>query len=84
MRLSYLSPLTRARRGEPRKVDHCAISAADIGASIDFYIDKLGFSMSARQTNFGQEQGCLDGLDKPVLDVIALRTASPLSPTSNC
>jgi len=73
---AHTGPTRRTQEG----IDHCAISVADIGASIDFYIDKLGFSMSARQTNFGQEQGCLDGLDEPVLEVIALRTSPSLSP----
>lgn len=37
--------------------------------------------MDARQTGFGQEQGHLDGIDEPIVEVVALRIAPPLSPS---
>ncbi len=59
-------------------IDHFALVVADADVSIGFYAG-LGFELTARQTNRGEEQARLDGLAAPVVDVIAL--AIPAMPT---
>jgi len=52
-------------------IDHSAISVSDAGRSIEFY-QRLGLQTTARQTNQGDEQARLDGLAKPVVEVVAM------------
>lgn len=61
-----------SRPGLHLGIDHSAIGVADTETSIGFY-EGLGFSVAARQTNRGAEQGRLDGLGgEPVVEVTAL------------
>ncbi len=52
-------------------IDHSAISVADVGASVAFYAG-LGLAAGRRTVNEGVEQGRLDGLTAPVVDVVPL------------
>lgn len=61
-------------------IDHTAISVSDAVASIAFYSNCLQFAVTARQINVGFEQGLLDQLDDPMLDVISLQTNIHESP----
>jgi len=61
-------------------VDHTAISVSSAPSSIAFYADSLGLTMNAYQTNSGSEQGLLDALENPIVDVVSLQTTSELSP----
>lgn len=61
-------------------IDHTAISVSSAPAGIAFYRDALGMSVSAYQTNSGDEQGSLDALESPIVDVVSLQTTSGLSP----
>ncbi len=58
-------------------IDHSAISVADAGRSVAFY-ESMGLTVSQRSVNHGPEQGQLDHLDQPVVEVI---TMSPLAAT---
>lgn len=53
-------------------IDHSAISVADAARSVAFY-QSLGFSVAHRSTNRGVEQGRLDDLGDPVVEVIAMK-----------
>jgi catechol 2,3-dioxygenase-like lactoylglutathione lyase family enzyme len=53
-------------------IDHSAIDVADTAESVDFYTRLLGLSVASRALNRGPEQGRLDGLSDPEVDVIAL------------
>jgi catechol 2,3-dioxygenase-like lactoylglutathione lyase family enzyme len=53
-------------------IDHSAISVADTQRSIDFYSKWLGFAISGQSLNTGSEQGDLDNLDDPVVEVTSL------------
>ena len=61
-------------------VDHTAISVSSAPSSIAFYADSLGLTMNAYQTNSGSEQGLLDALENPIVDVVSLQTTSESSP----
>jgi catechol 2,3-dioxygenase-like lactoylglutathione lyase family enzyme len=52
-------------------IDHSAISVRDSNRSIAFY-KELGLTVAARSRNSGPEQGRLDGLPDPCVEVIAL------------
>nr|USU30372.1 VOC family protein [Methylobacterium sp. OTU13CASTA1] len=56
-----------------RGIDHSAITVADAESAIAFFRDALGLHLDGRSRNSGHEQAALDGLDEPVVDVIALR-----------
>ena len=58
-------------------IDHTAISVADSKASIGFYTDALGFSVTSRQENTGPAQDALDGLDATLVDVVGLAPERP-------
>lgn len=61
-------------------IDHSAIVVADVARRIAFYRDGLGFTVEARQVNRGPAQERLDGLDRAVIDVVALRPAGDATP----
>ncbi len=54
-------------------IDHSAITVTDLDGTIGFLTGGLGLTVAERGLNEGPEQGRLDGLDDPVLDVIALQ-----------
>jgi catechol 2,3-dioxygenase-like lactoylglutathione lyase family enzyme len=58
--------------GRAGGIDHSAIVVADVARSIDFYRDRLGLRVVARQVNAGVEQDRLDGLDRVEVEVVAL------------
>lgn len=53
-------------------IDHSAITVTDLDATLAFLTDLLGLSPTERGLNRGAEQGRLDGLDDPEVDVVAL------------
>lgn len=55
-------------------IDHSAISVADYERSVTFY-KSLGLTLSQQTVNEGATQARLDGLDNPVVDVIAMNPA---------
>ena len=59
-------------------VDHTALAASDLGASIAFYAS-LGFREGPRSLNQGPEQARLDGLEGAMVDIVTLfpRDAGP-------
>jgi catechol 2,3-dioxygenase-like lactoylglutathione lyase family enzyme len=57
-------------------IDHSAISVAESSRSIHFY-EGLGLRVSGRNLNEGVEQGRLDGLHEPRVEVTALTPAQP-------
>ena len=61
-------------------IDHSAITVASADASVAFYATRLGLRLQKRQVNSGPEQGRLDGLDAPVVDVVALQAADAATP----
>lgn len=54
-------------------IDHSAIVVANLGASIDFYVRRLGFVEAERLLNEGPAQWRLDGLDGAMVDIVVLR-----------
>lgn len=54
-------------------IDHTALAARSLEASIVFYRG-LGFRLGARSLNQGPEQARLDGLDDAVVDIVTLLT----------
>ena len=52
-------------------IDHSAVSVSDVAASIAFY-QALGLAVGSRAFNKGLEQGRLDNIPDPKVDVIAL------------
>ncbi|MGV7241632.1 VOC family protein [Caballeronia sp. M23-90] len=79
--LELLQPTSGGGRSEVRAgIDHTAISVTSAPSSIAFYTVLLGLITSAYQTNYGSEQGSLDDLDHPIVDVVSLQTASDASP----
>ena len=64
----------------PLGIDHSAITVASADASIAFYATRLGLRLQKRQINSGPEQGRLDGLDAPVVGVVALQAADAATP----
>jgi len=57
--------------------DHSAIGVHDVATSIAFWRGEMGLSLGPRTLNDGPEQAALDGLDGPVVDVVAMRPATP-------
>ncbi len=57
--------------------DHSAITVTDRDAAVDFFTGILGLAVAERGLNLGPEQARLDGLDDPVVDVIALQPPKP-------
>ena len=57
-------------------IDHFALVVADVERSVAFYTAH-GFRVASRQVNRGPEQGRLDGLPAPVVEVVALQAARP-------
>lgn len=58
-------------------IDHSAISVADVAASVAFYAE-LGLVARQSTTNQGPEQGRLDGLTAPVVEVVPLDPVDPM------
>ncbi|MBE7199672.1 MAG: VOC family protein [Parafilimonas terrae] len=58
-------------------IDHSAITVTDCDAAIGFLTGPLGLTVAQRGLNRGPEQARLDGLDDPVVDVIALEPPQP-------
>ncbi|MFC6790265.1 VOC family protein [Methylobacterium komagatae] len=58
-------------------IDHSAITVSDLEGTIDFLTGILGLTLSERGLNRGLEQARLDGLDDPVVDVVALSPPDP-------
>ena len=54
-------------------VDHSAIAVSDLDVSIDFYVNRLGFSLAEQLVNQGPTQWRLDGLDGAVVDIVVLK-----------
>jgi catechol 2,3-dioxygenase-like lactoylglutathione lyase family enzyme len=65
-------------RGPFLRIDHSAISVADIARSIAFY-EALGFRVANRSLNAGIEQERLDAIEGAELDVVSLAAGSPAS-----
>ena len=61
-------------------IDHSAITVADSAASIAFYGEHLGLTLTARSLNRGPEQDSLDDTPGAVVEVTALSPADPISP----
>lgn len=61
------------------RIDHSAISVADVERSIAFY-ERLGLAVAGRSLNTGIEQSRLDGIDDATVDVVAMRTPSGRAP----
>jgi len=55
-------------------IDHSALAVADLDASVRFYTKGLGLRLGVPALNQGPEQGRLDGLDDPVVDIAVLTT----------
>ncbi|MFD0938779.1 VOC family protein, partial [Methylobacterium trifolii] len=53
-------------------IDHSAITVTDLDAALAFFAGALGFSVAQRGLNRGPEQGRLDGVPDPEVDVVAL------------
>ena len=58
-------------------IDHSAITVSDLEGTIGFLTGLLGLILSERGVNRGPEQARLDGLDDPVVDVVALSPPDP-------
>lgn len=58
-------------------IDHSAITVTDCDAAIGFLTGPLGLTVAQRGLNQGTEQARLDGLEDPVVDVIALQPRQP-------
>ena len=67
----------RAAPGLFLGIDHSAITVTDLDATLDFLTGSLGLSLAARGLNRGPEQGRLDGVDDPEVDVLALEPPVP-------
>ncbi|MDQ2859357.1 MAG: VOC family protein [Pseudomonadota bacterium] len=61
-------------------IDHSAITVADSAASIAFYSEHLGLTVTARSLNRGPEQDFLDDTPGAVVEVTALSPAESDSP----
>lgn len=53
-------------------IDHSALTVTDLDAALAFFTGPLGFRITQRGLNRGPEQGRLDGLPEPVVDVVSL------------
>jgi catechol 2,3-dioxygenase-like lactoylglutathione lyase family enzyme len=60
-------------------IDHSAVSVADTGRSIDAY-EQLGLKRTSGSLNIGAEQGRLDDVSEPVVEVTALSLARQPTP----
>ncbi|WP_449410965.1 VOC family protein [Methylobacterium komagatae] len=58
-------------------IDHSAITVSDLDQTIGFLTDILGLTLSDRSLNQGFKQARLDGLDNPVVDVVAVAPPDP-------
>ncbi len=58
-------------------IDHSAITVTDLDAALRVLTGPLGLTIAGRGLNRGPEQGRLDGLDAPEVDVIALAPPVP-------
>ncbi len=56
-------------------IDHTALAVRGLGASLDFYIEVLGFYAGARTLNHGEQQDGLDGLDGTRVEIATLLPA---------
>jgi catechol 2,3-dioxygenase-like lactoylglutathione lyase family enzyme len=73
-------PAWRERRGGLfLGIDHSAIVVADCTASRAFY-QRLGLEVGGHSLNTGEEQARLDGLEAPVVEVLALHPAGERTP----
>jgi catechol 2,3-dioxygenase-like lactoylglutathione lyase family enzyme len=61
-------------------IDHSAIAVASTARSVEFYRDRLQFSVAGGSVNHGREQALLDDVPRPVVEVTALRPASTAPP----
>ena len=57
--------------------DHSAIGVRDVATSIAFWRGEMGLLLGPRTLNEGPEQAALDGLDAPVVDVVAMQPTRP-------
>lgn len=70
----------RDQSSESLGYDHSAIVVEDIGRSLAFYVDLLGFRIGSRSLNKGVEQERLDGLPADIVDVVGLAPAEVPTP----
>lgn len=61
------------RSGQPRGIDHTAISIADTTISLSFYSELLGLQRVGGGLNHGPEQDALDGLESARVEITALQ-----------
>ncbi|MGI8840073.1 MAG: VOC family protein [Caulobacteraceae bacterium] len=87
LELLYFPPATAPPRwrGPPPGalflgIDHSAITVADTAASVAFYEERLGLTVTARSLNRGIEQERLDDAPGAVVEVTALSPAEAASP----
>ncbi len=74
-----------SNKGEPRwhrrdgalfrGIDHSAVVVTEMKRSLEFYRDKLGFSVIGNSFNYGGEQELLSGLDGARVRITSLRGA---------
>ena len=67
-------------RGPTLGIDHSAIGVASVERSLAFYVGLLGFRETAKQTNHGDAQARLDGIESPEVDVVSLSPAAAETP----
>jgi catechol 2,3-dioxygenase-like lactoylglutathione lyase family enzyme len=70
----------RGRSGATIGIDHFALSVSAIEQSIAFYQRTFGFNIDARQVNSGPEQGRLDGLKAPIVEIVAMSSGESDTP----
>ena len=58
--------------GQPKGMDHSAISIANTEASLAFYRDVLGFALKGQGVNSGIEQDRMDGLQQTRVAITAI------------
>jgi catechol 2,3-dioxygenase-like lactoylglutathione lyase family enzyme len=58
-------------------IDHSAITVTDLDAALGILTGPLGLAVAERGLNEGPEQARLDGVDDPVVDVVALQPPVP-------
>lgn len=67
----------RAAPGLFLGIDHSAITVADLDGTLSFLTGPLGLYVAQTGLNRGAEQARLDGIDDPVVDVVALTPPAP-------
>ncbi len=67
----------RAAPGLFLGIDHSAITVADLDRTLSFLTGALNLHVAQTGLNRGPEQARLDGLDDPVVDVMALTPPAP-------